>query len=93
LWSIAMTTSLVPTTALAYLRSLSTDVRAAAVLGPGGALLAGEPALADPAGSASPGRLSVRSDSHTLVVDAGPYALEAVLMADMRATLEALGGR
>ena len=55
--AITMTARLDPPAALAYLRSLSTDVRAAAVLGPEGDVLAGDPALAGRAGEA--GLLSV----------------------------------
>lgn len=45
-----MTAILTPALALRYLRQLSTDVRAAIVLGADGAALAGDAALAEPAG-------------------------------------------
>jgi hypothetical protein len=45
-----MTAILTPALALRYLRQLSTDVRAAIVLGADGAALAGDVALAEPAG-------------------------------------------
>jgi hypothetical protein len=79
---------LTPEAALGWLRSLSVDIRAAAVLDASGALLAGDPALA----GAAPGRrvLVARSDRHAVVVRHGRRALEGLLQADMQAALAAL---
>jgi hypothetical protein len=44
-----MTAPLTPALALAYVRELSLDLRAAVVLGPDGRRLAGDPRLAEPA--------------------------------------------
>ena len=44
-----MTPALTPALALGYLRELSADVRDGVVLGAGGEVLAGEPAMAGPA--------------------------------------------
>ena len=74
--------------ALGWLRSLSVDIRAAAVLDAAGAVVAGDPSLAD----ATPARyvLVARSESRAVVVRHGRRALEGLLRADMRAALDAL---
>jgi hypothetical protein len=66
--------------ALAYLASLSVDVRAAAITTAGGELLAGDPA------AIGAGR-SVADDLHAIHVDAGRHALGAVLDFDLRSIL------
>jgi hypothetical protein len=87
-----MTTAplLTPEAALGWLRSLSVDIREAAVLDASGAVLAGEPELA---GTAH-GRhvLTARSERHTIVVRHGRRALERLLRADVEAALAALEG-
>ncbi|MEN3285305.1 MAG: hypothetical protein V7607_6445 [Solirubrobacteraceae bacterium] len=82
--------SLTPEAALGWLRSLSVDIRDAAVLDASGAVLAGAPALA----GAPPGRrvIVVRSERHTVVVRHGRRALEGLLRADMEAALAGLDG-
>jgi hypothetical protein len=81
---------LTPHAALGWLRSLSVDIREAAVLDASGAVLAGDRALAD----APTGRrvLVVRSQRHAVVVRHRRRALEGLLRADMQAALEALEG-
>jgi hypothetical protein len=85
-----MTTAplLTPDAALGWLRSLSVDIREAAVLDASGALLAGDAALA----GASRGRqvLAARSERHAIVVRHGRRALEGLLRADVEAALAAL---
>jgi len=87
-----MTTAplLTPEAALGWLRSLSVDIREAAVLDASGAVLAGDPALA----GAPSGRhvLLARSERHTVVVRHRRRALEGLLRADMEAALAALEG-
>ena len=79
---------LTPEAALGWLRSMSVDIREAAVLDASGALLAGDPALAD---ALAARRLIVaRSDRHAVVVRHGRRALEGLLRADMEAALAAL---
>ena len=81
---------LTPKAALGWLRSLSVDIRAAAVVDASGALLAGDPALA----GAPDGRriLVARSEHHAVVVRHGRRALEGLLRADMEAALAGLEG-
>ena len=88
-----MTTGLEPETALAYLRTLSTDLRAAAVLRADGTVLAGDAALARPHTGGEGRRIEARSDRHVVVVEAGPHALEGVLRGDLRTVLEVLDRR
>ena len=90
--------------ALAWLRSLSVDVRASAVLDASGALLAGDAALgarAAAALAAAPGGdaevrtgdlLAVRSARHAVAAALGPHALERLARADLHAALTALDG-
>lgn len=83
--AIAMTARLDPETALAYLRSLHTDVLAAAVIGPAGEVLAGDRRLAGRSGLPA-----VAADGLVVVVEPAPHAAERLLLSDMRAALEAL---
>jgi hypothetical protein len=80
--------ALTPAGALGWLRSLSIDVRAAAVLDADGTVLAGDPALA---GVPEGGDVVVaRSERHAIVVRTGPRPLERLLRADLRTALEGL---
>jgi hypothetical protein len=97
--------ALSPAGALAWLASLSIDLRATAVLGPGGACLAGDEALGRRAAALLEARgaevveardgdlLAVRSDRHAVAAALGPWALERLAQADLRAALAALDGR
>ena len=96
--------ALTPAVALAWLGSLSIDVRAAAVLDSGGAVLAGDAALgarAAAALAAAPGAgelsdgdlLIVRSGRHAVAASLGPHALRRVARSDLRAAAQALDGR
>jgi hypothetical protein len=84
-----MTSSvLTPEAALGWLRSLSVDIREAAVLDASGAVLAGDASL-----SAVPrtrGVLAACSDRHTVVVRHGRKALPGLLQADLDAALASL---
>ena len=80
--------ALTPAGALGWLGSLSVDVRAAAVLDAAGAVLAGDPALAQ-AGE-GPDVMVARSARHAIVVRTGPRALKRLLQADLRTALEGL---
>jgi hypothetical protein len=87
-----MTTAplLTPEAALGWLRSLSVDIREAAVLDASGAVMAGDPVLAGrPRGRHL---LVARSEHHAVVVRHGRRALEGLLRADMEAALGALQG-
>jgi hypothetical protein len=103
-----MPPALTPALALDYVRELSADVRAAIVLDEAGALLAGPPALADPARSllaagagaeeleaASGGGVvcAVRSPGHAAVAVCGRFAIAGVVRQDLRAALAAIEGR
>jgi hypothetical protein len=80
--------ALTPNGALAWLGSLSIDMRDAAVLDADGAVLAGDPALAGvPEGG---GVVVARSERHAIVVRTGPRPLERLLRADLRTALEGL---
>ena len=87
-----MTTArlLTPEAALGWLRSLSVDIREAAVLDATGAVLAGDTALA----GTPRGRhlLVARSEHHAVVVRHGRRALACLLRADVEAALAALEG-
>jgi hypothetical protein len=80
--------ALSPAGALGWLGSLSVDVRAAAVLDAEGAVLAGDPALAQAAEGADV--MVARSERHAIVVRTGPRALKRLLQADLRVALEGL---
>lgn len=99
---IPMTDAIPAEVALAYLSTLSVDLRAAVVLGEEGATLAGDAALAAPAlavaraaqeGTAGQaphgdGRLFAASRGGvTLALAVGPHALEAVVVHDLLTTL------
>jgi hypothetical protein len=103
-----MTPSLTPPLALDYVHELSTDVRAGVVLAAGGALLAGEAALAQPArtllaaaGDAAEIHVQLaggavyaeRSADHAVVVACGPFSLPALALYDLRVVLAELDGR
>jgi hypothetical protein len=94
--------ALSPAGALAWLRSLSIDVRAAAVLDASGAVLAGDPALGDRAAAALAAApdaaevregdlLAVRAGRHAVAAALGPLALVRLARSDLAAAAEALG--
>jgi hypothetical protein len=96
-----MTASLTPSLALACLRELSLDVRAAIVLGPDGRLLAGDGQLADPvrallsSGSGAlmtdgPLLVARTADGGSLGLLAGDFALTPLLEHDLARLAEAL---
>jgi hypothetical protein len=100
-------TPLTPPLALDYLRELSADIRAGAVLDPSGALLAGPEELAEPArellGAAGDAReihvatadgnvFAARSERYTLVVVCGRFALPSLIRYDLRRVLADLAG-
>jgi hypothetical protein len=103
-----MTTPLTPALALAYVRELSADVIAAAILDAAGALLAGPEPLAEPArallesAASSPALLegatdagavfAARAESHAIVVVTGPFALPRLTRHDLRMALAAVSG-
>src|SRR5689334_7372593 len=100
-----MTAALTPDIALAYLRELSADLRAAVLLDAAGAHLAGPEPLAEPARALlrdAPGEIEARTpagavfaagdDRHRLVVVTGPLALPGLTRHDLRTVLRALGG-
>jgi len=90
--------------ALAWVQSLSIDLRAAAVLDRGGALLAGDAALgarAAAALAAAPDAaaefadgdlLVVRSGAHAVAAQLGPLALPRLARWDLHAAAQALEG-
>jgi len=81
-----MTSALRPEAALAWLRSLSTDLEAAAVLDAHGRLLAGDAAAA----GGDPDLVVARSSTAAVAARPGPVALRHVLELDVRVALEAL---
>jgi hypothetical protein len=82
---------LTPHAALGWLGSLSIDLRALAIFDADGAVLAGDPALAQAAGE--DGVIVARSGQHAIVARTGPKALERLVRADLQAALEALEPR
>jgi hypothetical protein len=91
--------------ALAYLATLSADLRTAVVLDEDGEILAGDAALQPHAlrllAGAAPAEarkapygdgmlFAARSAAHTLALAVGPHALEAVVVHDLLATLDDL---
>lgn len=96
-----MTPRLTPELAVAYLRELSVDVRAAVVLDADGHGLAGDSALAAPAhdlleAAGAPAVevatergavFAVRSPAHALAVVTGRFALPALVLYDLRSVL------
>jgi hypothetical protein len=101
-----MTAALTPELALAYLRELSADLRAAVLLDAAGAHLAGPEPLAAPARALldpdAPAEIEARTpagavfaardDRHQLVAVTGPHALSRLTRHDLRTVLRALGG-
>ena len=102
-----MTDALTPVQALEYLRTLSADIREAAVLGADGSLLAGPSALAEPArallaaapeaddleiSTAQGAVFAARSDAHAVVLVCGRLALPALVRFDLRMVLADLAG-
>src|SRR3954447_1065847 len=105
--ALPMTAALTPAQALDYLRTLSADIREAAVLDAAGELLAGPAALAAPsrallAAAPEAADLEVatvqgsvyaaRSDAHAVVVVCGRFALPALVRFDLRMVLGDLAG-
>jgi hypothetical protein len=103
-----MSPALTPALALDYLRELSADIRAGAVLGADGSLLAGPEALAEPARAllaAAPAAADVqvvtadgtvfaaRDEDHAVVVVCGRFALPSLARYDLRVVLGELAGR
>ncbi len=82
---------LTPHAALGWLQSLSIDLQSAAVLGADGAVLAGDPALAQRVDEA--GLIVARSERFAVVARPGEQALQRLARADVEAALEALERR
>jgi hypothetical protein len=97
-----MTPALTPARALEYLRELSTDIRAGAILDADGELLAGPEALAEPAREllaaaddaadvhATTGDGAVflaRDPQHVIVLACGRFALPSLARYDLRMVL------
>ena len=102
-----MTPALTPVRALDYLRELSADIRAGAVLGADGTLLAGPESLAAPARelleaaedaadvhvtTADGAVFLARDDRHAIVLACGRFALPSLARYDLRMVLTDLGG-
>jgi hypothetical protein len=91
-----MTAALTPELALAYIRELSADYLAGAVLDADRKLLAGDPKLAVDVhgeGATARGRvLAARSATHSIVVVTRPRALPGPTRRDIRTALAALSG-
>ena len=98
---------LTPDLAVAYLRELSADIRAAVVLAGDGEPLAGEPELAASAArllEAAPDAAEIevavaggaihaaRGEQHAVVAVCGRYALPALIRYDLKVVLADLGG-
>ena len=96
-----------PELAADYLRELSADIRAVAILAPDGTPLAGEPELASAARrllDAAPGAAEIevasaggtihaaRSDEHAVVAVCGRFALPALIRYDLKIVLAELAG-
>jgi hypothetical protein len=96
--------ALSPSGALAWIRSLSIDVREAAVLDASGAVLAGDPALGARAGAALAAAgvaandvhvgelMAVRAGGIAVAAAVGPLALARLARLDLEAAATALGG-
>jgi hypothetical protein len=78
-----------PDDAIALLRLLSTDVREAVVLAPGGAVLAGDAELAK--SLQAPDVLVEAGPLATVAVRTGPHAVEALVRTDLRRAAAAIG--
>ena len=102
-----MPPALTPARALEYLRELSADVRAGAVLDAGGELLAGAEELGEPArellAAAGDARdvhvtteegavFAARDDRHAIVLACGRLALPSLARYDLRMVLADLSG-
>ena len=99
-----MPPALTPELAVAYVRELSADVRAVAVLGADGGLLAGDAAVAiaarplleageeTEAVTGSGVVCAARDDRHAIVAACGRFALPGVVRTDLRGALAALRG-
>ena len=102
-----MSPALTPARALEYLRELSADIRAGAVLSADGALLAGPEALAEPArellaaaGNAADVHVATgdgavfaaRDGRHAIVLACGRFALPSLARYDLRMVLADLTG-
>jgi hypothetical protein len=103
-----MPPALTPALALDYVHELSADVRAGIVLDDAGHVLAGPPALAEPArallaAGGDAGELeaatadgvvcAVRTPAHAAVAICGRFAIAGVVRQDLRTALAALEGR
>jgi flagellar basal body rod protein FlgF len=99
--------ALTPELAVGYLRELSADIRAAAVLTAAGEPLAGEAELTDAARrllAAAPGAAEIevasaggvvhaaRSDRHAVVAVCGRFALPSLVRYDLKVVLGELAG-
>ena len=102
-----MTDALTPAQAIEYLRTLSADIEAAAVLAADGSLLAGPEELGDPARAllaaapeagdvevvtAAGSVYAARSERHAVVLVCGRFALPALVRFDLRLVLGDLAG-
>ena len=99
-----MPPALTPDLALAYVRELSADIRAVAVLDADGALLAGDEAVAAAAWpllaageeteavTASGVVCTARDERHAIVAACGRFALPSVVRGDLRTALAGLRG-
>jgi hypothetical protein len=102
-----MTDALTPAQAIEYLRTLSADIEAAAVLAADGSLLAGPEELAEPARTllaAAPDAADIevatavgsvhaaRSEQHAVVLVCGRFALPSLVRFDLRMVLGDLAG-
>jgi hypothetical protein len=100
-----MTSALTPELAVEYLRELSADIRATAVLTAAGDALAGPPELAAPARellAAAPGAAELqvvtgegavyasRDEHHAIVVVCGRFGLPALIRFDLKVVLAEL---
>jgi hypothetical protein len=100
-------TALTPELAVDYLRELSADIRAVAILAADGTPLAGEPELTAAARTlldAAPEAAEIevaaaggtihaaRSDEHALVAVCGRFALPALIRYDLKIVLAELAG-
>jgi len=95
--------ALSPEAAVAWMSSLSIDLRALAVLDASGAVLAGDAALGERAATALAATpdaasleagdlLAVRSSRHTVAAAVGPLALRRLTRSDLAAAAAALDG-
>jgi hypothetical protein len=85
-----MTPALRPETALAWLRSMSTDLEAAVVLDARGRVLAGDAALGARVAAGDRALLLARSARHVVAVQPGRGAFRRLLELDVGTALAAL---